>query len=104
MMTQETIRTAQMYLTIDSKKILDVETLSKRHTDGKIIALLEDLLKDKKKEVKDLISLSIAGTGLDKAIVECFRVSLALNLIREEVNYEKSKAEQGTESSSRSAK
>ena len=102
-MTKDTIRKAQSYLTIGSIKLMDIEDLARRHSITKILTMLEAVLRDRKDSVKDLIALGITSDELDRTLIEWFRISIAINLLKEEVIYERSEVKQGAVKGSRCA-
>ena len=96
-MDSKFLKLAQDYLIVDDKKLLDIEVLLKRHPKEMVIKFLEDLLSEKIEMLRDLIILDKTNNVLDLTIAEWFRITMALNIIREEVIYEESKAQQRTE-------
>ena len=98
-MTKETIKTIQNYLTVESRKILDIETLIAKHPISKVVSLLENLIMEKKDIMKDLMAIDVTNQEIDRNVAEFFRIGMALKIIREEVRCEKPKTEQGAESS-----
>ena len=102
-MTTNMIKVAQSYLTVGPKKIVNIEELLTRHSQDKVISLLETLVRDKREEVKDLVSIELTGNELERAISEWFRIQLAINVLRAEVSYEEAKTEQGAAKCRRSA-
>lgn len=102
-MTNDAIGLAQQYLTIDRYRIMDIETLLKSHSLQRILSLLETMMKEKKAEVADLVSLQITGAVLNRCIVEWFRLQFAINVLQEEVTYEASDLKQRAEGSRNAA-
>jgi hypothetical protein len=89
-MTFETIQQAQAYLTVrqngTSKKIVDVETLLKRHRHGQVLSLLMDLQKDKEKKLVRLMEGDRSKREIDETVAQMFRLHMAIKVIeREEV-------------------
>ena len=89
-MTIETIQKAQAYLTIrqngTSKKIIDVETLLRRHGNGQVLLLLMDLVKEKQKKLVRLMEGDRSKREIDETVAQMFRLHMAIKVIeREEV-------------------
>jgi len=91
-MTPEIIQRVQACLTVsrngDRKKIIEVETLLKRHRTESVIALLRGLLKAKKKTVVPLIEADESQFEIDETIGAMFRLHLAIRRLEEEVDRE----------------
>jgi hypothetical protein len=87
-MTLEAIRDVQSYLTVkqngNSKKILDVETLLKRHGNGQVLSLLLDLVKEKQKKLVRLMEGDKSRPEIDEIIAETFRLHMAIKAIERE--------------------
>ena len=89
-MTVETIQKVQAYLTIrqngSRKKIVDVETLLKRHGHGQVLSLLIDLQKEKEKRLVYLMQGDRSKREIDETVAQMFRLHMAIKVIeREEV-------------------
>jgi hypothetical protein len=89
-MTVETIQQVQAYLTIrqngSRKKIVDVETLLKRHGHGQVLSLLIDLQKEKEKRLVYLMQGDRSKREIDETVAQMFRLHMAIKVIeREEV-------------------
>ena len=89
-MTVETIQKVQAYLTVrqngTSKKIIDVETLLKRHGHGQVLSLLLDLQKEKEKKLVRLMEGDRSKCEIDETVAQMFRLHMAIKVIeREEV-------------------
>jgi len=89
-MTVETIHKVQAYLTVrqngSSKKIIDVETLLKRHGHGQVLSLLLDLQKEKQKKLVRLMEGDRSKREIDETVAQMFRLHMAIKVIeREEV-------------------
>ena len=89
-MTMETIQQAQEYLTVRQngtiKKIIDVETLLKRHGHGQVLSLLLDLQKEKQKKLVLLMEGDRSKREIDETVAQMFRLHMAIKVIeREEV-------------------
>jgi hypothetical protein len=102
-MESECLKKAQGYLTVNDKVILGIETLLKKHTKDMVIQFLQDLRDEKLDMLKDLITLDKTNDQLDITVAEWFRITMALNILREEVKYDSSKIKQRAESSLRGA-
>ncbi len=98
-MDMNALQIAQAYLTMGERKIVDLETLFKRHPAEKVISFLEFFLKDLKADIKDFVILGIADGCFDRAVLEWFRLNLAINVLRQGATYEYSTTEQGTRAS-----
>ena len=98
-MTKETIKIIQTHLTVESRKILDIETLIAKHPISKVVSLLENLIMEKKDIIKDLMAIDVTNQEIDRNVAEFFRIGMALKIIREEVRCERPKTEQSTERS-----
>jgi len=88
-MTVETIRQAQAYLTVrnngTSKKIVDVETLSKRHGHGQVLSLLLDLQKEKQKKLVRLMEGDRSKCEIDETVAQMFRLHMAIKTLEREM-------------------
>jgi hypothetical protein len=87
-MNVETIQKAQAYLTINredqKRKIIDVEILLKRHSQDSVVSLLENLLKEKQKNLVNLIQMDQSKYEIDETIAEMFRITMAIKIIQRE--------------------
>ena len=89
-MTSDAIHIVQSYLTVrqnrTSKKIVDVETLLRRHGHGQVLSLLLDLLKEKQKKLVRLMEGDRSKREIDETVAQMFRLHMAIKVIeREEV-------------------
>jgi hypothetical protein len=88
-MTVETIQQAQAYLTVrqngTSKKIVDVETLLRRHGNGQVLSLLLDLQKEKQKKLVRLMQGDRSMHEIDEVVAEMFRLHMAIKIIQREM-------------------
>jgi hypothetical protein len=88
-MTVETIQQAQAYLTVrqngTSKKIVDVETLLRRHGNGQVLSLLLDLIKGKQKRLVHLMQGDRSMHEIDEVVAEMFRLHMAIKIIQREM-------------------
>jgi len=87
-MTIETIQQAQEYLTVRQngtiKKIIDVETLLKRHGHGQVLSLLLDLIKEKQKRLVHLMQGDRSKREIDETVAQMFRLHMAIKVIKRE--------------------
>ena len=81
-MTSELLEIAQHYLTVDDRKLLDIEDLLVGHTIKDVADFLETLMREKKDTLKDLIILDKTTSMLDRAVADCFRLHMALSHIK----------------------
>ncbi len=81
------IRTAQNYLITRnngvSNKIVNIEHLIKNHSIESIINLLEQLLRERKKILKNLICKEDTTDIFDRSVIVIFRIQMALNKLKE---------------------
>ena len=88
-MTVETIQQAQAYLTVrqngTSKKIMDVETLLKRHGNDQVLSLLLDLQKEKQKKLVRLMQGDRSMYEIDEVVAQMFRLYMAIKVIEREI-------------------
>jgi len=88
-MTFETIRNVQSCLTVrkngNAKKILDVETLFKRHGNSQVLSLLLNLQKEKQKELVNLMKGDRSRQEIDEAVAQLFRLHMAIKVIQREM-------------------
>jgi hypothetical protein len=88
-MTTETIQNVQSCLTVrkngTSKKIVDVETLLKRHGNRQVLSLLLDLQKEKQKELVHLMRGDRSKHEIDEAVAQMFRLHMAIKVIQREM-------------------
>jgi hypothetical protein len=88
-MTFETIRNIQECLTVrkngGTKKIVDVETLLKRHGNGQVLSLLLDLQKEKQGELIRLMKGDRSRHEIDEAVAQLFRLHMAVKVIQREM-------------------
>jgi len=88
-MTLETIQNVQSCLTIRrngaAKKIVDVETLFRRHGNGQVLSLLLDLQKEKQKELVRLMQGDRSKHEIDEAVAQMFRLHMAIKVIQREM-------------------
>lgn len=94
-MTIESIRLAQEYLTVSEsdrkRKIIDVETLLNNHPLISVVRFLEELLTDKKRVLKELVLKDKTDGEIDRVIASLFRIQMALNNLKREIEPEEGK-------------
>jgi hypothetical protein len=88
-MTSEAIHKVQSYLTVrqngTSKKIVDVETLLKRHEHGQVLSLLLDLIKEKQKKLVRLMEGDKSRPEIDETVAQTFRLHMAIKVIERDM-------------------
>jgi flagellar biosynthesis chaperone FliJ len=88
-MTTDTIQKIQACLTVrqngTSKKILDVETLLRRHGHDQVLSLLLDLLKEKQKKLVRLMEGDRSKKEIDETVAQTFRLHMAIKVIEREM-------------------
>ncbi len=86
-MDEDIIKTAQDYLTTrrnsKSQRIVNIEHLVKNHSIESIINLLEQLLRERKKILKNLICKEDTTDVFDRSVIVIFRIQMALNKLKE---------------------
>ncbi len=86
-MDEDIIKTAQDYLTTrtnsECRRIVNIEHLIKNHSIESIINLLEQLLRERKKILKNLICKEDTGDIFDRSVIVIFRIQMALNKLKE---------------------
>jgi hypothetical protein len=87
-MTSDAIHIVQSYLTVrqngTSKKIIDVETLLRRHGHGQVLSLLLDLQKEKEKKLVRLMEGDRSKREIDETVAQMFRLHMAIKVIERE--------------------
>ena len=85
-MTKKVISVVQEYLTCDSGdkcyQIVNVELLLRRHPPEAVIAFLEQLKSEYKKELGQLIKINRSAERLNDLVAKNFRLKMAINTIR----------------------
>jgi hypothetical protein len=88
-MSRETILEAQEFLTVyhdnRSRKIVDIETLLKKHPTWRVKDFLGQMFKERQKVLRDLISTDKTNRKLDETIARMFRLNMAIKTIEKEV-------------------
>jgi hypothetical protein len=86
MMTKKIISNVQDYLTVLSEdqcyQIVNVELLLRRHPPEAVIAFLEQLRSDYKKELSQLIKSDKTDIRIDELVAKNFRIKMAINTIK----------------------
>jgi len=86
MMTKKIISNVQDYLTVLSEdrcyQIVNVELLLRRHPPEAVIAFLEQLRSDYKKELSQLIKSDKTDVRIDELVAKNFRIKMAVNTIK----------------------
>ncbi len=85
-MTKKIISNVQDYLTVLSEdrcyQIVNVELLLRRHPPEAVIAFLEQLRSDYKKELSQLIKSDKTDIRIDELVAKNFRIKMAINTIK----------------------
>ena len=85
-MTKKIISNVQDYLTVLSEdrvyQIVNVELLLRRHPPEAVIAFLEQLRGDYKKELSQLIKSDKTDIRIDELVAKNFRIKMAVNTIK----------------------
>ncbi len=88
-MTTDAIQTVQSCLTVrkngNTRKILDVEALFKRHGNGQVLTLLLDLQKEKQKELVNLMRGDRSIYIIDETVAQLFRLHMAVKVLQREM-------------------
>jgi hypothetical protein len=86
MMTKKIISNVQDYLTVLSEdrvyQIVNVELLLRRHPPEAVIAFLEQLRSDYKKELSQLIKSDKTDIRIDDLLAKNWRIKMAINTIK----------------------
>ena len=94
-MTADTIQKIQSFLTVrqngTSKKIVDVESLLKRHGHDQVLSFLLDLLKEKQKKLVRLMEGDRSKKEIDETVAQTFRLHMAIKVIEREMEEVNSK-------------
>jgi hypothetical protein len=85
-MTKKVISNVQEFLTIVGEdrvyQIVNVELLLRRHPPQAVIAFLEQLRTDYKKELSQLIKDSKTSSKINELVAKNFRIKMAINTIK----------------------
>jgi hypothetical protein len=86
MMTKKIISNVQEFLTIVEEdkvyQIVNVELLLRRHPPQAVIAFLQQLRSDYKKELSKLIKDSKTSSRINELVAMNFRIKMAINTIK----------------------
>jgi hypothetical protein len=105
-MTEDIIFEAQDYLTIENdgikKRIIDLDSLMKRHSMDEIISFLKDYLGEKNRALKNLILIDKTQRRVDETVIAMFRIHMAIKLLENGKEVKRIvEIKQGTEESGR---
>jgi hypothetical protein len=82
LMTQKKIQEAQDYLTMMSenrmRRIVDIETLLRKHLEPIVLTFLRNLLREKEKILKGLIVRDKKNAKINETVVAMFRLYMAI--------------------------
>ncbi len=85
-MTKKIISNVQDYLTVLSEdrvyQIVNVELLLRRHPPEAVIAFLEQLRSDYKKELSQLVKSDKTDVRIDELLAKNWRIKMAINTIK----------------------
>ena len=85
-MTKRVISQVQDYLTVVGEdrvyQIVNVELLLRRHPPDAVIAFLEQLRSEYKKELGDLIKNNKTDSKINELVAKNFRIKMAINTIK----------------------
>ncbi len=85
-MTKKIISNVQDYLTVVREdkvyQIVNVELLLRRHPPEAVIAFLEQLRSDYKKELSQLIKSDKTDVRIDELLAKNWRIKMAINTIK----------------------
>jgi hypothetical protein len=85
-MTKRVISNVQEFLTIVEEdrcyQIVNVELLLRRHPPQAVIAFLQQLRSDYKKELSKLIKDSKTSSKINELVAKNFRIKMAINTIK----------------------
>jgi hypothetical protein len=86
MMTKRVINEVQDYLTISGEErvyqIVNVEMLLKRHPPEAVIAFLDQLRSEYKKELGELIKINKTDPKINDLLAKNWRIKMAINTIK----------------------
>ena len=105
-MTEDIIFEAQDYLTIENdgmkKRMIDLDSLMKRHSMDEIISFLKTYLGEKNRALKNLILIDKTQKRVDETVIAMFRIHMAIKLLEDGKEVKRIvEIKQGTEESSR---
>jgi hypothetical protein len=83
------IREAQEYLTIRKDGmihlIVGIDYLSENHSREEIVRFLRDYLREKEKQIKDLIQGDKSSSQIDQTVSVMFRIHMAISIIEKKM-------------------
>jgi hypothetical protein len=86
MMTKKVINQVQDYLTVVAEdrcyQIINVELLLRRHPPEAVIAFLDQLRTEYKKELSQLIKSNKTDPKINELVAKNFRIKMAINTIK----------------------
>jgi hypothetical protein len=87
-MREQTLKQAQEFLTIvhngETKRIIDIELLVKRHQRETILSFLKGLLKEKQKALKEQVADDKTDCSINETIAAIFRIYMAIQTLERE--------------------
>jgi len=87
-MREQTLTEAQEFLTIvhngETKRIIDIELLIKRHQTETILSFLKGLLKEKQKALKEQVADDKTDCSINETIAAIFRIYMAIQTLERE--------------------
>ena len=85
-MTKKMINTVQDYLTVVGEgkvyQIVNIQLLLKRHPPEAVISFLQELQKDYKKQLKQIITNNKTDPRINEIVAKNFRIKMAINTIK----------------------
>ena len=85
-MTKKMINTVQDYLTVVGEgkvyQIVNIQLLLKRHPPEAVISFLQELQKDYKKQLRQIITKNKTDPRINEIVAKNFRIKMAINTIR----------------------
>ena len=87
-MTKKVINKAQEFLTVTQAdgdrvyQIVNIEFLLQRHPPEAVIAFLEELRNDCKKQLKKLLKENVTDSAINETVARNFRLKMCINTIR----------------------
>jgi hypothetical protein len=87
-MREQTLKQAQEFLTVidkgETKRIIDIELLVKRHQRETVISFLKGLLKEKEKALKEQVADDKTDSSINETIAAIFRIYMAIQTLERE--------------------
>jgi len=85
-MTKKMINIVQDYLTVVGEgkvyQIVNIQLLLKRHPPEAVISFLQELQKDYKKQLKQIITKNKTDPRINEIVAKNFRIKMAINTIK----------------------